>query len=653
MKKINKNKILFDIYSIKTQIVLSLIIALLSFYTYNIFLILWEIFLISLYLKLPGTLNSLVGARIIFSTIVLFAFFQAQSLIYWALHIIINFNIYIYGSLFMILATLIVLNKFFGLKTNYYHKLSKNELVREFIIIVTPIILVSILIGGVFLYGGKGDVKYLSALSRSQDDATHAGFFASLLRSNGNINTDDRLGKLMPIKSTYPLGPHLGFAVFSSALTKSTNMKVVEEFKFYFLSKIIMVFGAIYIISMLIFSLYGKFKIKILSLIDLVILCFSVFVVSFVIIMPSYLDGFFSFIPALSLIALALIILIEKQDNYSFITFSFLMSIIAVSAALSWMLPVVIITSAYVLYVFSQRKQIKKLFKGLILFSVIVTALSCLQVFELFAEDFMRKLGLDLLLVAGGMFEPSIILAVALFFGFMLIYLNKKNRVFLKYSLFLIYPTIIIIMLITIYYVLKGYSLSFAYYLFKIIYLLMIILLPVCLVYLIKIIKNNPTVNNKLISLVILYSVFLVCSHFFFPRLANEALHFYVPSINNNVSKILIESSLNRFYNPSNERLVDAAKEDYQHWNMVSNNIARQSYRSETCDYFIYDTANKFALFKDNKTEFSTLISYIEYCVNKIPPINLYTDHKHYNDFKNSIPEKLLLEKKVILKSIN
>lgn len=651
MKKINKNKILFDIYSIKTQIVLSLIIALLSFYTYNIFLILWEIFLISLYLKLPGTLNSLVGARIIFSTIVLFAFFQAQSLIYWALHIIINFNIYIYGSLFMILATLIVLKKFFDLKTNYYHKLSKNELVREFIIILTPIILISILIGGVFLYGGKGDVKYLSAISRGQDDSTHAGFFASLLRSEGNINSDDRLGELMPIKSTYPLGPHLSFAIFTSSVAKSTHMKVIDEIKYYFLSKMIMVFGAIYVISMLIFVLYNKFKIKILDYIDLVTYFFSIFVTTFIIIMPPYLDGFFSFLPALSAIGLALILLLENDITDDFIQFTVMFSAITISATMSWFLPVAIFLSAYLIYSFMKRGVINKLKTGLIIFSVIFVFTASLQALELYTDEKLRKMGSDIFLVPGGMFDPSSTLIIILLLLFICLYIIKKElRSILKIFLYLIYPTLAILMSIIIYLLIKQGSVVYPYYLYKTMYIILYILLALISVYLIKILYDH--IKNKLMIPLVFYIIFLLSSHFLFPRIAESVLGFWVPAINNDLSKIVLESSLNRFYNPSNSRFIDAAREKFNHWNMISNNIARQSYRSTDCDFIMVNAANRFALI-DDRNQLNGLIEYVRYCSDKIPQVTLYTDRTYYNDFKNSIPEKLLLEKKVILKSIN
>jgi len=655
MKKLNKKKISIDVYDIKAQILISIAVALLSLYTYSIFIILWEIFLISIYLKLPKSINNLIGARILFSTIVLFSLFQAQSLIFWTLHIIINFNTYIYGSLIVVFLVVFILKKFFSINNNRYQKLSKDSLVREFLILFTPLILVGILLGGVFFLDEKDDVKYLSAISRSQDDGTHAGFFASLLRSNGNINSDDRLGELMPIQSTYPLGPHLSFAIFSSSITKSTHMKVIDEFKFYFFSKIILMFGTIYIISLLLFSLYQKLKIQILNIVDIMIYFFAIFITTFIVIMPGYLDGFFSFIPAMATIVLALILLLEKDDSDSYIGFSFIFSIVAISAALSWFLPVAIITSAYAIQSITKKRNIKnkKLWIGLIIYAVLVGAITYLQALGIFSDGIMRQLGLDLVLVPGGMLEPPTNLILLLMLVFFLIYTRKNFREVLNKFLYLIYPTLIILSFIIIYLLIKQYSITYAYYLSKTLYLLLILLIPICLIFLIKYLVDNKSIKYPILKLVVFYFIFLICSHFFFARVANAVLYFYTPAVDKNISGIVIDSSLNRFYEPSNYRVIDAVKKDSRHWNTISNNFARQSYRSKDCDYFIFDATTVFTRSVEDSSAFNKLVKYLELCSDKIPSTILYTDKNHYEKFKNSIPDKLLQDDKIILKIVN
>lgn len=618
----NERKLLLYIVTI------SFLMSLLAIFVGRWIILIWEILLIATFLSIPKSLSQLILPRLLLGFMVLVAIFQSESLLFWIMQITINFDTYIYSTLFLIVLSLILMGVFKTIKLPDSVKISKKMLANELLILLPAVIVICAVVL-ILISSGDRQVAIIRSINVGQDDATHAGILGSIFRTKGNLLDGNKFASdiAMYPGSDYPTGWHITSAIFISSVVDTSKQKVIDTMIINFYAKLVSFFIALYALTLLVYSLFCRINNDLLQKKSgKVFLVFSALVINFLVTLPMYQVGFFSFLPILAYTTIAALIVIEYGDEEGTSYFDILMPCLIVASAATWVLtaPMLILTYIFVKIKFYGKNYALYLKTIIILLPVIAICLieyKFLTKSSLLTPEAITTPGGTPLIDCWVLFASSIVLICAVF-------IRTLNGTAKQY-LFIASPALLSLALILIYFAIRNQPIEYYYYKFQMVVL--IVLLPFLLVVISKLIPFGRRihiydfVSTIVLMLAVTVSVPLFAGYY---NTAIITLQNIFSFVSYKEADSLIKYSLDREFDPSNARYIIYS-------NSNGSNTALQSYQFITdCEAEIYDQATHYP--SDIDKFANTLIK----CKDNAYAITIYVDNKTYVKLESKLNDK-------------
>lgn len=466
IKELTKNKI----------VVFGLLIVVISISLNIPYLSLLYTFVVcGISIKLPTKLEKSIIFRAVLSIIIILTIFQTETSVFYLIRLRIN-------ALSLNAITLIIFIFYAYLRHIDFSTLKLLKLnMYDFKILIAPIVLITVIIGGILNLNRGVATSVLSSFLYASDNGAHIEMFSLNVRNEGNLFKTDY--KLVDNDDdfAYPMGWHNATAiVFNSFILDSKNISFMNIVYGYFIAFLLTLFLSFISLSYFIYSFYLKHTKDNSSLIKIVILPVIVGFIGFLAIFPVYKMGFFNFIPIFIYVLLSAAIILNVDNEREITSALAIILLMSCGVVCSWLLPfpIFICMAAIILLHLILRKKVK----DAILISVISMCVLAVA-FITVKKTIVGNISVNSLSNGGGLpstFDDTfIILSVIVGFIYIIknyVYRKEKQNYF---SIFL-FCNLLILGILRAYFIIKGYGLS--YYYIKFSYIASILCVPILMV---------------------------------------------------------------------------------------------------------------------------------------------------------------------------
>ncbi len=599
-------------------------------------MLLWSLILSTVSLRLPNNLRSLLAARTLISGFTIIAMLQVESILFWCLGINVDTNIYC-------LVTMIIIITVSAVTYSDETKFDLSGLrpsIADLIIIIPALLITGGLYCRVITPTKSHDLSIVQELTFGVDDTSHIGMLGDLIRSDGNILSGKRAGEMaVTTRSSYPVGWHNSLSIVSSSLIDIKSGSILKTIKLYFYLKLFSLFTLIAALGVFIVSIFKSLGSKLSTIIELILAALTTLAISFVLFLPLYFDGFFSFLPALTFLLLFASIIAHGKDNNSKLAIDVVLCLFIAASALTWVLTAPILLVSFFIMKIVRHKKIRSIpiSSYLLMFSAASALIA--QIYILISKNGSNIV--QAIAAEGGVAKPShLILFVPLLVYVIYYSRGKKDNGPIYDISALVAPSAFALLSVYLYVSLKSASIT--YYFYKLQSVVLVLILPLMCVVLARqaLDKAKGTLPQQIIGLMLVISLvgLSIPSIVGQDYLQNILAKIPGSGFPDQPTSLLISQSLDRKYLTTNSRIVyflpDSSTE------LVSN-IARLSFKSTECDLALYSSTYQ--------KDIPAIISGLELCDSSLPPLTINTSPLGEAQLKSAIPESILIKHKVTI----
>lgn len=616
-------------------------------------LLLWTLVLTFLCIDLPKSLGAIPVIRASITLFAVLSALQVESLVFWVLRVHANPFLYSFTALSIALgltyASLIKEKRFFVADRFRFSR-------ADIIILLPALIVAGAVWGRVILPQKSDDVSIVQSIAFGLDDSTHLRFFGDLIRSDDDMRVHPEEGVSLTYRGEvgYPLGWHISTAVAWSSFHDFESKPLIEEVRAYFLAKLATLITLVLVLAIFTYRLAQRITFMLDSIIRQLAFIFTIVAVSIIIVMPVYLEGFFSLLPVLSFLLLFATVMLEDEAFSA--TTEILLGLLVAASALTWLLTAPALLVTLVAIIVHQRGSVRN-FSAASYLAMSLGILAILsQVYILaFAGQSIQNIA-----SSGGTPFPSNWLLYITLAAFVFFYVRHEQSSSLKNGLaFLILPLALTLLTILIFMSMRTQPIT--YYYFKLQTTLLIVLLPFSLILITKLIfeSQKPTLANQLVSILLILAVFglsipSVIGYDYFSNIVSgftSRTRFDLAntpegkSFPDEDSERLVSEALGRPFSADNSRILFFYSKQHIR-TAIASNIARSSFVSITselkvpCDDPIFhrdlDQGDTVKLSED-----------LQRCAKILPPVFIYTDSEGLRLLDRSLPKELVDNKEV------
>lgn len=621
--------------------VLHVVAIMVAIATGNVFLlIIASVVTIANLLNFKSNILQSIVSRLFLSTILVLCLYQCEAVLFWAIDIWVNHTVY--AVLTYILSMIALTLSYFRHSSRHAVRSTQNKGFIIGLLVLLPALLTgSLYFARTIAPQDTLESTVIKSVNFAMDDASHVSIFSDMLQSDGNLLAGaERKSQLTRAAyATYPSGWHASTAIVTnSVIGYNPNRTVGETIQIYFYVKLATLLLLIVALTIFVLIICAKFKLNYKSIPVYVSVLALIAYISFLIIMPMFFDGFFSYLPVMiyALVFAYISILKNLTPSLKY----FILLILAAASTITWAITGIILFMAIAFQIVSDHKKLSRVPKWLYGLSSVFTLLALIPIYILVDGD---KTAVSNITAAGGIVSPSHLLLLALIgiFIYMLQFKDKDNVA--KLLMGLIVAHLLVLAGVLCYLTLDSPSIGYYYYKIQVIPTL--ILLVLAGVLLIKYI-NSITIEGQFKSVIgpilvvtmLALSIPTLFSYEYFQTLVSRSRSF--PLLDSDVNAMKA-SFLDEKHTDNNERVFfyfpgSAAR------SIIGSNTSRLSYTASRCDVRVFS-----AIYTSDSKAIGKAI---ENCAPDSPTIIMYTDSDGALNIKNSIDSSLLESKEVILR---
>jgi len=604
-------------------------------------LILLSVLLITVFIQLPQKIQSILSARISAAIIIVLSLFQLESVLFWLTGIQVVPLIYIAATLLIILVwTSYRIANGFQLKDA---AIGLRPTKIDLIIIIPAVLLSGLMLTRAIVPKEDNMASIVKSVAYGMDDATHIRLLGDEFRTGSNLtaNKQDKYGDTISSAGAYPLGWHLSTSVIASSVISTENIKSQDIVLIYFIAKILSLFGAITSLAFFIIVLADKMKLKIKSFLDVAIYIIISIGISFLLILPLYFDGFFSFFPVVIYTMIFAALYIQKVERQSLPCVELILHLLTIASAFTWILTAPILLLALVFRYYQRFNSIKKIPVRYYAALVFTGACLVIQVLSLLTDN----IPVSSLTLVGGIKSPEPFLLLAVLVIYAVFYIKEKDYSELRSKIsLLVLPALLSLAAILLFISLKSETITYYFYKFQIVILL--ILIPVVFVYLILLVKRNLKPLKEQLSAVILLGLIVILSvpsvigYGYLSHIVTRIQH---TLISDQVASQVVTTDLNETFSLQNP-VTYYLYPDMPSQAILASNISRMNYPVTECNARMFDATYS--------GQIEQLVKLAIKCSSTTPTIQIFTDEKSYEKLNEIIPPHYIDTKEIVIKTL-
>lgn len=552
----------------------------------------WPLFLAAfiisiLALPLPKSIGSILTVRIFIILFALIALIQVTSIALWVLHL--PASTFTYGTVALVIVLLCLLVRYKKTKVLFLKDTLRFSKID--ILIVTPALLItSAFWVRVILPKNSDDIAIVQSITHGMDDATHLGIFGALLRTDGTLLTRpaEKSEMVNAGNASYPMGWHVSMSTLASSVYDFDNKPVSHQLIAYFYAKLFSLFSALLAFSIFLFVLYGLLKAHLNTIIEKLLFSIVALFIPFLLILPLYFEGFFSYLPVLVYLLIFTSLITDNTKKQATST-DIIMGLLAAASALTWVLTAPILIAAFVFKRYRDVKKIRHLPLSFYYGLVIGLTAFLAQVRILLAANSNVA---GTIVNEGGITNPNHLLLFVALISFAYLLTTKAHASIAKALGFVVIPGALLLLGVMAMVSLSSPVLTYYYYKLQVIILLL--LLPIaCILLIQKVLETTRRQWQQQLSSLVTILLILGLS---IPSIVGFE---YVANINNRAinnilsdqdARFILSQSLNRPFDKSNTRIISFYP-DQPPRTILNSQLARQSYPSERCDQTVFQDA--------------------------------------------------------------
>jgi len=496
---------------------------------------------------------------------------------------------------------------------------------RQDVVLLLPgVLMAGFYVARVVLPSEADGRSMIRATSMALDDTSHMGMLNALVRNDANLLVDQaEANDLMAISghSSYPMGWHLSNAVVVASIDPSAKDAPLDDFiVIYFIVKMASLLLAVLALTIFTFQVASSFGISIGKVWPIVGLYTGIAFTAVLVILPQFLEGFFSF-AAVFIYTLAFVSLLvdgwRTADHQKLQLGDVVLLLCVTGSALSWLLTAPALLIAFLIAKFHQAQTPHRI-SWITWIGVGIAGL--MIAFQ--AWDIVHAAGLIVWALAapGGITSPDLVLLFALMIAF--VFLMRKKR----FSALASPVTVAVLPLLLSASVILGYislhSSTLSYYFFKFEFAILIVLLPLAVVGLMEALQATVGDLSPLLRSGVQYGVFAAVLVLAIPSLIGYG---YVQNIaSTSLSYTLtrgdakvLEGVTNVPFTSTNERVFFYFPENGSRTIMVSH-VARMIYPNTPCDSSMFGA--------EYSVDAEAMNSALVKCIGEFTRVIIYTD---------------------------
>jgi hypothetical protein len=597
-------------------------------------LLLLTVVLLIACLPLKTALLNSVAPRVILAITIIAGLIQLQALLFWALDVWVSTTVYAVATLLIVLLWLA--------KTGFRPTL----VVRPWIdaaIIISCLLVGGLYVGKTLLPAEDNRVTIVRAVNYGMDDVTHASMFADVLRNDNNLLAGQERRKLMNrgVHSNYPMGWHITTGVIVGSIVGHQERTALQNLVLYFYAKVATLIYVVGAIGLLICMLLARLNQKLRQVPGFLVGTTSALFLVFVLVMPQFYEGFFSFLPILAFTALFATLLLDRESST---TKTAILGLLAAASTATWVITGPILLVALALYLLSSVDSWRWLPVSAYVIWGASAAASLLQLYILISAD---KHIVGYLASPGGITAPEHMLLIISIASFVILYVAKNKRwnevAHQLRDLLLSFGTASVLVLAYI----SLHSNEITYYFFKIQAVLLIVLTAVLLAVIASAVlcisdreRNSVTSYTTLVIVPVLFCLLIpgVIGYGYFQNIVQRSRTY---ALSPSDASLIANTILDKLLSPENERTFFIFPNEPPR-NILSSNTARLTYPSPlACDYDIFN-----AVYTHDLTQLSAMLTK---CTPQLPLIKIYTNEGGGHELRKAIPSQLINDHEVEL----
>jgi hypothetical protein len=464
----------------------------------------------------------------------------------------------------------------------------------------------------------------IRATSMALDDTSHMGMLNALVRNDANLLVDQaEANNLMAIPghSSYPMGWHLSNAVVVASIDPSAKDAHLDDFiVIYFIVKVASLLLAVLALTIFTFQVASSFGISIGKVWPIVGLYTGIAFTAVLVILPQFLEGFFSF-AAVFIYTLAFVSLLvdgwRTADHQKLQLGDVVLLLCVTGSALSWLLTAPALLIAFLIAKFHQAQTLRRI-SWITWIGVGIAGL--MIVFQ--AWDIVHAAGLIVSAIAapGGITAPDPVLLFVLMIAF--VFLMRKERLIALAS-----PVIVAVLpFLFSASVILGYiglhSATLSYYFYKFEFAILVVLLPLAVVGLMDAVETtvgdlSPLLRSgaqyAMFATVLILAIPSVIGYGYAQSVASRTLSY---TLTRDDAKAL-DAVLSLPFSPTNERVFFYIPESVSRTIMTSHD-ARMIYPNTPCDSEMFTAAYS--------NDVTAMGSTLQKCIGEFKNVIFYTD---------------------------
>lgn len=604
-------------------------------------LVVLTILLITIFIQLPEQIHSILFARLSIAILILLSLFQLESVIFWAINLRVTPLIYISASLLITLiwvVYIVVKNK---KGDNRLSELKPSRI--DLIILLPAFILSGVMLTRAILPQENNMTSIVKSIAYGMDDATHVRLLGDLFRTNSNLTAhrSDTYGNKISSAGAYPLGWHLSTSIIASSITNTESINSHNIVLVYFIAKILSLFGAVASLTFFLVVLAKRMRLKVTSNLDAFTYVSLGTGISFLLILPLYFDGFFSFFPIVTYTMTFAALYIQKVDKKSLPYIETILHLLAIASALTWILTAPILLLALVVRYYQRFTSLKKIPIKYYIFLAFSSLALLTQIISLISNN----VPVSSLSAVGGIKSPGPFLLVTMLIVYTAFHISEKEHTHLRNKIYLLLlPALISLAAILLFISISSETITYYFYKFQIVILLL--LMPVVFTYLFLVIKRNLKSTKEQLSGVILLGLIVVLSIpsvIGYDYISHIVTRVRYTLISSQVASQIVNTDLNETFSVNNPVTYYLYPNNLSQA-ILSSNIARINYPATECNSRMFDATYGGDI--DNLAKIAIR------CSPTTPTIHIYTDQKSYKKLNEIIPSNYLDANEIVIKTL-
>jgi len=464
----------------------------------------------------------------------------------------------------------------------------------------------------------------IRATSPALDDTSHMAMLNALVRNDANLLADRaEANNLMalPDQSSYPMGWHVSNAVVVASINPSAKDAHLDDFiAIYFIVKVASLLLVVLALTILTFQVASGFGFSTGQFWPIFGLYTGIAYTAVLVILPQFLEGFFSFLAVL-IYALAFVSLLidawRTADHQKLQLGDVLLLLCVTGSALSWLLTAPAILVAFVIAKLHQAQTLRRIswttWCGAGLAGLII-------LFQ--AWDIVHASGVivSVLAAPGGITSPDPVLLFALVV--VVVFLMRKKRLSALTTPVVVSSLPLLLSACVILGYIGLHSTTLSYYFLKFEFVILIVLLPLAVVGLMDALRKtvgelSPLLRSGaqygMFATVLILAVPSVIGYGYVQNIASRSLSY---TLTRDDAKAL-DGVLNHPFTPTNQRVFFYIPESVSR-NIIIAHVAGTAYPHTPCDSNMFTAA-----YSDDATVLTTTL---QKCIGEFKNVLIYTN---------------------------